>query len=104
MLRITIAETPTNKSGRWRANSFPRGFRTEIYLDETETARRERKCVVDLSGVTFIDKNGEEVLAELCSKARNSSRPVFTPARRAQHREKKIEFVSCKELPVAIAR
>src|SRR2546430_17284846 len=32
---------------------------------KTENARRERKCVVDLSGVTFIDKNGEKVLAEL---------------------------------------
>jgi len=32
---------------------------------KTENARRERKCVVDLTGVTFIDKNGEKVLAEL---------------------------------------
>ena len=31
----------------------------------TETARRERKCVVDLTGVTFIDKSGEKALAEL---------------------------------------
>ncbi len=28
-------------------------------------ARRERKCVVDLTGVTFIDKSGEKALAEL---------------------------------------
>ncbi len=69
MLRITIAETPTEQ--KWTVE----GRLVHPWISElkstwmrTETARRERKCMVDLSGVTFIDKNGEEVLAELCKQ------------------------------------
>jgi len=71
MLRITIAETPTEQKWTQKGKLVSLDFGTEIHLERTETARRERKCVVDLSGVTFIDTNGGEVLAELCSKARN---------------------------------
>jgi anti-anti-sigma regulatory factor len=66
MLRITIAETLTEQ--RWMLE----GRLVQPWISElkstwtrTETARQERKCVVDLTGVTFIDKNVEKVLAEL---------------------------------------
>jgi len=66
MLRITIAETLSEQ--RWTIE----GRLVQPWISElqscwtrTETARRERKCVVDLTGVTFIDKSGEKVLAEL---------------------------------------
>ena len=69
MLRITIAETLTEQ--KWTLE----GRLVQPWISElkstwtkTENARRERKCVVDLCGVTFIDKNGEEVLAELCKQ------------------------------------
>ena len=66
MLRITIAETLTEQ--RWTLE----GRLVQAWISElksnwarTETARRERKCVVDLTAVTFIDKSGEKALAEL---------------------------------------
>src|SRR6202162_4096340 len=66
MLRITIAETVTEQ--RWTLE----GRLVQPWVSElkstwtrTKTARRERKCVVDLTGVTFVDKNGEKVLAKL---------------------------------------
>ena len=69
MLRITIAETLSEQ--RWTLE----GRLVQPWVSElkscwtrTETARRERKCVVDLSGVTFIDKSGERALAELCNE------------------------------------
>ena len=66
MLRITIAETPTEQ--KWTVEGqlvHPWISELKSTWTRTETARRERKCVVDLNGVTFIDKNGEKVLAEL---------------------------------------
>jgi hypothetical protein len=66
MLRITIAETLSEQ--RWTLE----GRLVQPWISElkstwtkTEIARRERKCVVDLRGVTFIDKSGEKALAEL---------------------------------------
>jgi hypothetical protein len=66
MLRITIAETVTEQ--RWTLE----GRLVQPWVSElksnwvrTGTARRERKCVVDLTGVTFIDKSGEKALAVL---------------------------------------
>jgi anti-anti-sigma regulatory factor len=66
MLRITISETLSEQ--RWTLE----GRLVQPWVSElksswmkTRTARRERKCVVDLTGVTFIDKSGEKVLAEL---------------------------------------
>jgi ABC-type transporter Mla MlaB component len=66
MLRITIAETLSEQ--KWTLE----GRLVQPWVSElkscwtrTETARRERKCVVDLTGVTFIDKSGEKVLTEL---------------------------------------
>jgi anti-anti-sigma regulatory factor len=69
MLRITIAETLTEQ--KWTLEGrLVRPWISELKSTwtQTQTARRERRCVVDLTGVTFIDKNGEKVLAEL-SKA-----------------------------------
>jgi hypothetical protein len=66
MLRITIAETPTEQ--KWTVEGqlvHPWILELKSTWTRTNTARRERKCVVDLTGVTFIDKNGEKVLAEL---------------------------------------
>jgi len=62
MLRITIAETLTEQ--KWTLE----GRLVQPWISElksnwarTETARRERKCVVDLTGVTFIDKSGTSI-------------------------------------------
>ena len=66
MLRITIAETPTEQ--KWTVEGrlvHPWISELKSTWTRTKTARRERKCVVDLSGVTFIDKSGEKVLAQL---------------------------------------
>ena len=66
MLRITIAETLSEQ--RWTLE----GRLVQPWISElkstwkkTEVDRRERKCVVDLTGVTFIDRDGEKVLAAL---------------------------------------
>ncbi len=66
MLRITIAETLTEQ--RWTLEGrlvHPWVSELKSNWTRTETARRERRCVVDLTAVTFIDKSGEKVLAEL---------------------------------------
>src|SRR5260370_919917 len=66
MLRITIAETPTEQT--WTVEGrlvHPWISELKSTWARTKTERRERKCVVDLTGVTFIDKSGETVLAEL---------------------------------------
>ena len=66
MLRITVMETLTEQ--KWTLE----GQLVQPWISElkstwtkTEIARRERKCVVDLTGVTFIDKSGEKALAVL---------------------------------------
>jgi anti-anti-sigma regulatory factor len=66
MLRITIAETPTEQ--KWTVEGrlvHPWISELKSTWTKTRIARRQRKCVVDLNGVTFIDKNGEKVLAQL---------------------------------------
>ena len=90
MLRITITETLSEQ--RWTLE----GRLVQPWISElkstwtkTETARRERKCVVDLTGVTFIDKSGE--------KARNSSRPVLTPDTSCTTSRRKSRIVGYKE-------
>jgi anti-anti-sigma regulatory factor len=69
MLRITIAETISEQ--RWTLE----GRLVQPWISElrstwtkTETARGDRKCVVDLTGVTFIDKSGKKALAHLSKK------------------------------------
>jgi len=66
MLRITVAETPSEQ--RWTLEGrLVQPWITELKSTwmKTQTGRRERNCVVDLTGVTFIDMSGEKVLAEL---------------------------------------
>ena len=66
MLRITIAETPNEQ--KWTVEGqlvHPWILELKSSWTRTRSGRRERKCVVDLTGVTFIDKTGENVLAEL---------------------------------------
>jgi ABC-type transporter Mla MlaB component len=66
MLRITIVETLSEQ--RWTLEGGlvqPWISELKSFWTRTETARQERKCVVDLTGVTLIDKSGEKVLAEL---------------------------------------
>jgi anti-anti-sigma regulatory factor len=63
VLRITIDETPTEK--RW----ILQGRLVGLWVSELRRAWKNahrtdnnRKCVVDLNDVTFIDKNGERLL------------------------------------------
>jgi anti-anti-sigma regulatory factor len=66
MLRITIVETPTEQ--KWTVEGrlvHPWISELKSTWTRTKTARRGRRCVVDLTGVTFIDKNGEKVLSQL---------------------------------------
>ena len=66
MLRITIAETSTEQ--RWTVEGrlvHPWISELKSTWARTRAARRKRGCVVDLAGVTFIDHDGEKVLAEL---------------------------------------
>ena len=66
MLRITIAETLTEQ--KWTLEGrlvHPWIPELKATWAKTEGSRRERQCLVDLTGVTFIDKSGEKVLAEL---------------------------------------
>jgi ABC-type transporter Mla MlaB component len=69
MLRITIAETLSEQ--KWTLE----GRLVQPWVSElkscwtrTESARRERSCVVDLTGVTVIDLSGEKLLTELCKE------------------------------------
>jgi hypothetical protein len=66
MLRITIADTPTEQ--KWTVEGqlvHPWISELKSTWTRTKTTRRQRKCVVDLTGVTFIDKSGEKALAKL---------------------------------------
>jgi len=66
MLRITIAETLTEQ--RWTLEGrlvHPWVSELRSNWARTGSARRERKCVVDLTAVTFIDKTGERALTAL---------------------------------------
>ena len=63
MLRITVNETPTEK--RW----ILQGRLVGLWVSELRRAWKKahqpennRKCVVDLDDVTFIDKKGERLL------------------------------------------
>ena len=69
MLRITIAETLSEQ--KWTLE----GRLVQPWVSElkscwtrTESARRERRCAVDLTGVTVIDPSGEKLLTELCKE------------------------------------
>src|SRR6266404_5051433 len=104
MLRITIAETLSEQ--RWTLEGrLVQPWIAELKSNwaKTETARRERKCVVDLTGVTFIDKDGEEVLAELCKQGAELVATGITLGTSFTTSRGKSRIVSCEELPVAFA-
>jgi anti-anti-sigma regulatory factor len=65
MLRITITETLTEQRRTLEGRlAHPWILELKSNWTRTESGRRERKCLVDLTDVTFIDKSGEKVLAE----------------------------------------
>jgi ABC-type transporter Mla MlaB component len=70
MLRITVAETATDQ--RWTLE----GRLVGPYVGELRTRWKERhraqngrRCTVDLSGVTFIDKSGQRLLRIMSKEA-----------------------------------
>ncbi len=63
MLKITISETPTER--RWVvAGRLVGPWVSELRNTWARTRRShdKRTCIIDLSDVTFIDKNGERLL------------------------------------------
>ena len=69
MLKIIITETPTEK--RWFVHGRLAGpWADELRLNWKNACRESdtRRCIVELNDVTFIDRNGEAVLAEIMSQ------------------------------------
>jgi anti-anti-sigma regulatory factor len=69
MLRVTIFDTATEQ------RLVLEGKLTEPWIPEIESAwekarnqRQGRKCVIDLSETTVIDRNGKRVLAMMCNE------------------------------------
>jgi anti-anti-sigma regulatory factor len=69
VLKITIAETPTERT--W----IVQGRLVGPWVGELRTAWKEayrsqdkRACIIDLNDVTFIDKSGERLLRAMCKK------------------------------------
>jgi len=98
MLRITIAETVTEQ--RWTLE----GRLVQPWISElksnwarTGTARRERKCVLDLTGVTFIDKSGEKVLAAFFKEGAELIATGTYAQYVVDNIEEKSRIVNCKE-------
>ena len=66
MLRITIAEE--DEEQRWTlqgALSGPWVAQLKSNWEKSHGLNGNRKCIVDLTGVTFVDLNGERVLATM---------------------------------------
>ena len=66
MLRITIAEE--DEEQRWTLQgrlSGPWVAQLKANWDKAHGLNGNRKCIVDLTGVTFVDLNGECVLATM---------------------------------------
>jgi anti-anti-sigma regulatory factor len=98
MLRITIAETLTEQ--RWTLEGrlvHPWVSELKSSWTRTETARRERRCVVDLTEVTFIDKSGEKVLTELCKEGAELIATGVYTQHVVDNIERKSRIVSCEE-------
>jgi anti-anti-sigma regulatory factor len=98
MLRITVLETLTEQ--KWTLE----GQLVQPWISElrstwakTENARRERKCVVDLTGVTSIDKNGEKVLAKLSKEGAELIATGCYTRHLVHNIERKNRIVSCRE-------
>ena len=98
MLRITIAETSTEQ--KWTVEGrlvHPWISELKSAWTRTTTARRERKCVVDLTGVTFIDKSGENVLAELSKQGAELIATGCYTRHVVDNIERKNRIVNCEE-------
>lgn len=66
MLRVTTIETATEQTFILEGELVGRSVaELETTWSNGRSSRRSRKCVVDLSGVTFIDESGERVLSEM---------------------------------------
>ena len=66
MLRITIIDEPTEQ--RWNLQgrlSGPWVAQLKSNWEKSHGQNGSRKCVVDVSGVTFVDLDGERVLAAM---------------------------------------
>jgi hypothetical protein len=66
VLRITV--TDETKEQRWTLQgrlSGPWVAQLKSNWKKSHSSNGERKCVVDMSGVTFVDLDGERVLAAL---------------------------------------
>ena len=66
MLRVTISDTPVEQ--RWILQGQliePWVAELRSSWKETRRLRQERRCVVDLSEVTLIDKRGERMLGDM---------------------------------------
>ncbi len=66
VLRITIADEP--KEQRWTLQgrlSGPWVAQLKSNWKKSHGPNGDRKCVVDVSGVTFVDLDGERVLAAM---------------------------------------
>ena len=98
MLRITIAETPTEQ--KWTVEGqlvHPWISELKSTWTRTETARRERKCVVDLTGVTVIDQSGEKLLSKLSKEGAELIATGVYTRHVVQNIEKKNRIVRCEE-------
>jgi len=66
VLRITILDEPTEQ--RWNLQgrlSGPWVAQLKSNWEKSHGQNGNRKCVVDVSGVTFVDLDGERVLAAI---------------------------------------
>ena len=92
MLRITITESLSEQ--KWTLE----GRLVQPWVSElkscwtrAETARQERKCVMDLTGVTVIDHSGEKLLSELSKEGAELIATGVYTRHVVQNIEKKVE-------------
>jgi len=102
MLRIAINESAAEQ--RWILQgrlAGPNVAELDASWGRTQSGRQGRKCVVDLSEVTFIDQSGEEALRAMMKEGarfiacgvcvkhilENLDRAIRSPHRRAADRD-----------------
>jgi hypothetical protein len=69
MLRVTILESPLEQKFVVEGKlSQPWVPELELAWERTRDARRGRRCVVDLSGATVIDRSGRRLLMAMCGE------------------------------------
>jgi hypothetical protein len=98
MLRITITETLSEQ--KWTLEGQlvqPWVSELKSCWTKTETARQERKCVVDLTSVTVIGQSGEKLLSELSKEGAELIATGIYTRHVVQNIEKKSRIVRCEE-------